>query len=111
MTKVLEEPFSLDMLSRSKHRSKYFKDDGMHGSHASRRLQADSVKPGTFAHFTTHPEPTYALQSLLLNFSQIADDEKEVEAVVNFLKRCLKSQLEDRASAKELADDPWLVLF
>lgn len=64
---------------------------------------------GTFANFTGHVEPNRTLRELLLELSKNNDDEREVDGAVRFLKRCMRLRPEDRASPKDLADDPWLV--
>ena len=61
---------------------------------------------GTFANFTTHEEPTWPLRKLLETFSELP--EEDVEAAERFLRRCMRLTPEERATAKELVDDPWL---
>ncbi|CAE6518844.1 unnamed protein product [Rhizoctonia solani] len=89
MTESLEEQFPLDFLRECKKRSEYFKEDG------------------TWAHFTEHLEPNWPLRKMLATDSRFADDEEEVDATFKFLKRCLRLRPEDRATPKELVDDPW----
>ncbi|KAG8703247.1 hypothetical protein FRC08_002990 [Ceratobasidium sp. 394] len=86
------EQFPTDMLSKSKHRNKFFKEDG------------------TFVHSDTPRKPLWTLRQRLTRLSHIGSDEKEVDEAYRFLKRCLQLQPENRATAKELADDPWLKL-
>ena len=61
---------------------------------------------GSFAHFTAHKEPTWPLHKLLKTFSELA--EEDIEPAERFLRRCLRLTPEERATAKELVDDPWL---
>lgn len=67
------------------------------------------IEIGTFAHFTSHLEPSWPLRELLVNYALFSDEE-DIDAAVVFLRRCLMLQPESRASAKELAEDPWLVI-
>ncbi|EUC56883.1 catalytic domain kinase [Rhizoctonia solani AG-3 Rhs1AP] len=90
MTQTLEEQFSLDFIRQCDNRSSYFKEDG------------------TWAHFTEHLEPNWPLRKSFETFSKFADDEEEIDAVIKFLKRCLRLRPEDRATPRELVDDPWL---
>ncbi|KAI0707314.1 kinase-like domain-containing protein [Earliella scabrosa] len=88
MTEALEETFQPSFLDRCANRDKFFKPDG------------------TFAHFTAHEEPTWPLRKLLETFSELP--EEDVEAAERFLRRCMRLTPEERATAKELVDDPWL---
>ncbi|KAG8723062.1 hypothetical protein FRC09_004895 [Ceratobasidium sp. 395] len=90
MTETLEEQFPLDMIKKGKNSIGYFHEDG------------------TFAHFTTHAEPNRTFRALLTEFSLFPEQEEEIQDAVKFLKRCLRLRPEDRASARDLADDPWL---
>ncbi|KAG9075248.1 hypothetical protein FS749_013100 [Ceratobasidium sp. UAMH 11750] len=92
MVDVLGEQFHTDMLSKSKHRNKIFKEDG------------------TFVHSDTPRTPMPTLRHALVQLSHIGSDEKELDEACRFLKRCLQLQPENRPTAKELADDPWLKL-
>ncbi|KAG8721123.1 hypothetical protein FRC09_008385 [Ceratobasidium sp. 395] len=91
MTDVVGEGFPGDMLDKSRHRSKYFKEDG------------------SFIHSAIPRTPNWPLRRCLAEEpSSIRNDEQEVDAAVHFLRRCLRLQPESRATAKELAEDPWL---
>ncbi|KAG8792081.1 hypothetical protein FRC12_007271 [Ceratobasidium sp. 428] len=90
MTETLEEQFPLDMISKGKHSSDYFREDG------------------TFAHLTTHVSPNGTFRALLVEFTLFPEQEEEIGGAVMFLKRCLRLRPEDRASARDLAEDPWL---
>lgn len=61
---------------------------------------------GTFAHFTGHKEPTWPLRKLLEKFSELP--EADIQLAEQFLRRCMRLTPEERATAKELVDDPWL---
>ncbi|KAG8681781.1 hypothetical protein FRC11_000684, partial [Ceratobasidium sp. 423] len=89
MTESLEEQFPLDFLRKCEKRSEYFKEDG------------------TWAHFTEHLEPNWPLRKILETDAEFADNEEDVDATFKFLKRCLRLRPEDRATPKELVDDPW----
>ncbi|KAG8746184.1 hypothetical protein FRC10_005700 [Ceratobasidium sp. 414] len=91
MIDVTEEQFPLDMLSESKHRSRYIKADG------------------SFVHSDFPREPKWSLRRCLARGSSIESDGQEVDEAVGFLKCCLRLQPENRATAKELAEDLWLV--
>ncbi|OCH96308.1 kinase-like protein [Obba rivulosa] len=88
MTEALEASFEPSFLDRCAHRDKYFKADG------------------SFAHFTAHEEPTWPLRKLLETFSELG--EEEVQSAERFVRRCLRLTPEERATTKELIDDPWL---
>lgn len=45
------------------------------------------------------------MRKLLETFSEL---EEEMQPAENFLRRCLRLVPDDRATAKELIDDPWL---
>lgn len=60
---------------------------------------------GTFAHFTSHNNPTLALSKLLKLSANLGDERPAAEM---FLRWCLQLVPEERATARELADDPWL---
>lgn len=62
---------------------------------------------GSFIHFTQHAEPTWRIRRLLETFS-LLQDPAEIDAAEHFILRCLCLVPEERATAKELADDPWL---
>ena len=70
-------------------------------------LETGFIHPtlGSFAHFTVHEEPTWPLRKLLDSFSELGD---EIEPAEQFLRRCLQLNPSKRATAKELAGDPWL---
>ncbi|QRV99812.1 kinase-like protein [Ceratobasidium sp. AG-Ba] len=90
MVEALEEEFPIEMIKKGKHSSLYFNEDGI------------------FAHFTTHLEPSLPLRASLASLSIFPDDKVEIEAATAFVKRCLCLRPEDRASANDLANDPWL---
>lgn len=88
MTEALGESFEPSFLERCTHRDKFFKPDG------------------TFANFTVHEEPTWALSKLLAEFSELSEGERA--HAERFIRRCMRLKPEERATAKELVDDPWL---
>ncbi|KAL1714120.1 hypothetical protein EV715DRAFT_174831, partial [Schizophyllum commune] len=89
MTEAVQASFEPSFLSRCAYRDKFFKADG------------------SFAHFTQHEEPTWPLRKLLETFSELPAE--EVPLAESFLRRCLRLTPEERATAKDLLDDPWLV--
>ena len=106
MTEALEETFQPSFLDRCANRDKFFKPDGELDSTTSFRHPVLRAIAGTFAHFTAHEEPTWPLRKLLETFSELS--EEDVEAAERFLRRCMRLTPEERATAKELVDDPWL---
>ena len=110
MTEALGASFEPAFLARCFHRDKYFNADGEIDNHdemqySPRTLTLDVIT-GSFAHFTVHEEPTWPLRKLLTTFSRLEED--DLDAAERFLRRCLCLSPDDRATAKELADDPWL---
>ncbi|KAL1681181.1 kinase-like domain-containing protein [Schizophyllum commune] len=89
MTEAVQASFEPSFLSRCAHRDRFFKADG------------------SFAHFTQHEEPTWPLRKLLETFSELPAE--EIPLAESFLRRCLRLTPEERATAKDLLDDPWLV--
>lgn len=65
-----------------------------------------SSPAGTFLHFTTHKEPTWPLRKLLEEDGELSGD--ALDATERFLKGCLQLTPENRATATELLEDPWL---
>ncbi|KAL5632316.1 hypothetical protein ACGC1H_000351 [Rhizoctonia solani] len=91
MTDVLGEQFPTEMLSKSRNREKFFKEDG------------------TFIHSAAPRHPNWHLRSFLTEESSLTgSNEQEIGAAHNFLRRCLQLQPGDRSKAKDLAEDPWL---
>ncbi|KAI3603905.1 kinase-like protein [Moniliophthora roreri] len=91
MTEALGAKFDPIFLSKCKYNNKYFNADG------------------SWKNFTSHEEPTWPLEELLAKFASIDLQEGNVEAATQFLRRCLQLNPEERASARELLEDPWLV--
>jgi len=90
MTETTGESFSLEMLEKSKHRPQYFNEQGK------------------FAHFTKHREPNPTVENcLLMHVPRISQEDRT--AIASFIRRCLIFDPSQRATAKELLDDPWLV--
>ncbi|KAG8744062.1 hypothetical protein FRC10_010847 [Ceratobasidium sp. 414] len=90
MTDVTGEQFSLDMLDRSQHRNKFYNQDG------------------TFIHSAAPREPNWPLRRFFAECPSFGPDEREIDAAVNFFKRCLQLRPDKRATARALAEDPWL---
>ncbi|KIY53354.1 kinase-like protein [Fistulina hepatica ATCC 64428] len=90
VTEALETTFDPSFLSKCKHKDMFFKADG------------------SFAHFTSHEEPTWPLRKLLEQFSHLGEGSEDLHAAERFLRRCLRLVPEERATAKDLVDDPWL---
>ncbi|KAI5899261.1 kinase-like protein [Schizophyllum commune H4-8] len=88
MTEAVQASFEPSFLDRCAHRDKFFKADG------------------SFSHFTKHEEPTWSLRKLLEKFSELRVE--EIPLAESFLRRCLRLTPEERATAKDLIDDPWL---
>lgn len=70
-------------------------------------LTLNPLLSGVFAHFTTHQEPTLSIEACLDILATLLSVEDR-KAVATFIRRCLKLQPKQRATAKELLDDPWL---
>ena len=110
MTEALEARFDAEptFLENCKNRDQFFKPDGQSFFLPSNEAQPGRLRyAGSFAHFTEHREPTWPLRKLLSEDSELEDD-AEVDAAVRFLRRCLQLNPAERASARELVDDPWL---
>ena len=69
-------------------------------------LRSSDTCIGTFAHFTTHEEPTWPLRKLLEEDAGL--DGEELDGAESFIRRCLQLTPEKRATATELLEDPWL---
>lgn len=91
MTEALGTPFDPSFLSKCDHKNKFFKEDG------------------SFAHFTTHNEPTWPLGRLLDELSFLEAGSEDARAAELFLRRCLRLVPEERATARELLSDSWLL--
>ncbi|KAL1665700.1 kinase-like domain-containing protein [Schizophyllum commune] len=104
MTEAVQSSFEPSFLDRCTHRDKFFKADGK--SIPPIRRTVLNCGAGSFAHFTGHQEPTWPLRQLLDRFSELP--EAEILPAERFLRRCLRLTPEERASAKDLIDDPWL---
>ncbi|THH14064.1 hypothetical protein EW146_g6225 [Bondarzewia mesenterica] len=91
MTEALGTTFDRSFLAKCEHRHKFFNADG------------------SFAHFTAHEEPTWPLDKLLHKFALFDPGSEDLKAAERFLRRCLRLIPEERAPARELIDDPWLV--
>ena len=51
---------------------------------------------------------TQSLRQVLVKDSVIQDGSEELRSALKFLNLCLRLNPHERASAKELANDPWL---
>ncbi|KAI0824915.1 kinase-like domain-containing protein [Trametes gibbosa] len=89
MTEELEESFEPSFLDHCSHRDEFFRHDA-----------------GTFAQYVMPEEPAWPLPRLLETFSEL--DRDDMQLAEHFLKRCLRLNPDERATAKELVDDPWL---
>jgi serine/threonine-protein kinase SRPK3 len=108
MTESLGETFDPSFLAKCEHSAKFFRPDGkstpgLFCSHFDTIL----IDLGSFAHFTVHEEPTWPLEEFISKLALLKEDES-AEDTARFLRRCLRLRPEDRATARELLDDPWL---
>ncbi|KAK7051372.1 hypothetical protein VNI00_004872 [Paramarasmius palmivorus] len=91
MTEAVEAMFDSVFLSKCKRRDEFFDSSG------------------SFKNFTSHEEPTWLLDKLLNRFASVDLGEEQVQGAVRFLRRCLQLTPEERPSARELLEDPWLI--
>lgn len=110
MGDIAEEQFPIDILDYCKHRDKYFKQDGMFISAYPTWWMCANLSTGTFIHADAPRKSIASLRLMFNTVSSFKNDEREVEGVLEFLKRYLRLRPGDRATAKELADDPWVKL-
>jgi serine/threonine-protein kinase SRPK3 len=62
---------------------------------------------GSFLHFTEHEESHETVEGMLTEAS-VDCGEQSVKACALFLRRCLRLVPEERPTARELIEDPWL---
>jgi serine/threonine protein kinase len=108
MIQLKGQPFPAEMLKRSGKASAFFEPNGdmlrvrIADIHANSQLRS----VGTLIRFQGEISPRSILQSIR-NYKTV-DDLTELEAAAGFLERCLAFLPEQRASAIDLLDDPWL---
>ncbi|KAK7051379.1 hypothetical protein VNI00_004879 [Paramarasmius palmivorus] len=91
MTETVGAKFDLAFLAKCKRRDEFFNEDG------------------SFKRFTIHEEPNCPLDQLLKECALVDLEEKDVVATARFVQRCLQLIPEERPSARELLEDPWLI--
>jgi serine/threonine protein kinase len=109
MIQLKGQPFPAEMLKRSGKASAFFEPNGdgmlrvrIADIHANSQLRS----VGTLIRFQGEIAPRSILQSIR-NYKTV-DDLTELEAAAGFLEWCLAFLPEQRASAIDLLDDPWL---
>ena len=101
------QPFPAEMLKRSRKTSVFEPNgDKLHVGIADIHADLQLRSVGTLTRFQGEIVPRSILQSIR-NYKTV-DDLTELEAVAGFLERCLAFFPEQRASAIDFLDDPWL---
>jgi hypothetical protein len=108
MIQLKGQPFPAEMLKRSRKASAFFEPNGdmlrVRIADIHSDLQLRSL--GTLTRFQGEIVPRSILQSIR-NYKTV-DELTELETATGFLERCLAFLPEQRASAIDLLDDPWL---